>query len=51
MQKALKTQKADIDLVMELNEKLKTNKQRLEERLAKMEAEVRKEKERRIAEV
>ena len=51
MQKALKKQKVDIELVMELNEKLKTNKERLEEKLAKLEADIRKEKEQRLAEV
>lgn len=51
MQKALKKQKTDIDLVMELNTKLKTNKDGLEEKMAKLEADIRKEKERRLAEV
>lgn len=36
---------------MELNDKLKTNKAGLEEKLAKLELDVRKERERRIAEV
>ena len=36
---------------MELNDKLKTNKAGLEEKLAKLEQDVRKERERRIAEV
>ena len=32
MQKALNKQKSDIDLVMELNESLKTNKERLQQK-------------------
>ena len=36
---------------MELNEKLKTNKQRLEATLVKQETELRKEKERRLADI
>ena len=51
MQKALQKQKNDIELVSELNATLKTNKVRLEEKMAKLELEIRKEKDRRIAEV
>ena len=51
MQKALQKQKGDIELVSELNATLKTNKVRLEEKMAKLELEIRKEKDRRIAEV
>ena len=47
MQKAINKQKADIELVIELNESLKLNKQRLEEKNAKIEAEVKKERDRR----
>ena len=36
MQKALQKQKADIDLVMELNESLKTHKSRLEEKIERL---------------
>lgn len=36
---------------MELNDKLKTNKSGLEDKVAKLEADVRKERERRLAEV
>ena len=46
MQKAINKQKADIELVIELNESLKLNKKRLEEKNAKIEAEVKKERER-----
>ena len=51
MQKALKKSIVDIDLVKEFNDKLKKNKELLEEKLAKLEADVKKEKERRLAEV
>ena len=51
MQKALDKQKNDIELVTEFNAALKTNKQRLKEKIAKLELDVRKEKDRRLAEV
>ena len=47
MQKALTKQKADIDLVMELNESLKTHKVRLEEQNQQLQEEVQKEKAKR----
>lgn len=47
MQKALNKQKADIDLVMELNESLKMSKERLSEKLAQLKEELQKEKTKR----
>ena len=51
MQKALDKQKNDIELVTEFNAALKTNKERLKEKITKLESDLQKEKERRIAEV
>ena len=51
MQKALDKQKNDIELVTEFNAALKTNKERLKEKITKLESDLQKEKERRISEV
>ena len=47
LQKALKKQKEDIDIVMEMNETLKIKQTRLEEKNKKLNDELTKEKDKR----